>query len=341
MRRFAFCLFCVGFILCSMPKLLQAAEGAFSPGFKTVGFLNTARSIRLDVNVWYPTHSKPRSARYGEWTLNVVRFGRAAEGRFPLIILSHDSAATRFSYYNTAAKLAQAGFVVIAPNHKHDNLQRMSHLFTFKQLEERLQDVEDILYMAERHADVRNMIDMQRVGFLGFGTGATVGLMLGDARLDAKGWDDYCAHVPQSAAYCNAWAKGHIQKMLGGLPPLGKSHADKRISALAAVAPKYDMFFTQQALQTVQIPTLLVETQKELGKKAWDNHTFTEFFPPQTAYHLLENIESRDVMAACPPELKKDLPDLCGTATPEVRAASHEVFARHILHFFLEQLGRT
>ncbi len=317
-----------------------AAE-LFQPAFKTIGVWNENHSIRVDVNVWYPTHSKPNRAKYGEWSFDVVRFGRPAKGRFPLIILSHDSASTRFSYHDTAALLARSGFVVMAPDHKNDNLQRMSQLFTWKQLEDRMRDVQIVINMSTTHKDVRNMIDANRIGLLGFGTGASVALLFGGARIDVNGFDGYCRKVPQSTAYCNAWAAKHVHKMLQGLPPLGRSFAENRIKAIVAVDPKYDMFFTKQSLLTLHEKVMLVEAGIDLKKKAWDTHNIRAFFPQNIQYNILEGIESRDLMAPCSQELKKDLPDLCGTATADVRASMYKIFSTEMLSFFMNILGKV
>ncbi len=323
-----------------IPSESFAAE-LFQPAFKTIGVWNKSNSTRIDVNIWYPTHSRPSRAVYGEWSFDVVRFGRAVTGRFPLIVLSHDSAATRFSYHDTASLLARSGFVVMAPDHKNDNLQRMSQLFTWQQLAERMQDIQTILHMAATHKDVREMVDTNRMGFLGFGTGASVALLLGGARIDASGFDGYCRRVPQSIMYCNAWAAGHVQKMLQGLPPLGKSFAEKRFKAIVAVGPKYDMFFTPKALESLHDGVMLIEAESDLKKKAWFDSDIQGFFPESMPYSIVKEVEARDLMAPCPAQLKKDLPDLCGSADADVRTLAFEIFCKDVRNFFLNILGRV
>ncbi len=322
-------------------SLALAQEPNFSPAFKTIGFWDAAQNMRVDVNVWYPTHSKPSRTSYGPWRINVVRYGKAAEGRFPLIVLSHDSAASRFSYYESAALLASVGFVVMAPEHMQDNLQRMIHNFQWQQLSQRMQELRIVLHMATTHKDVQSMVDSNRIGLLGFGTGATTSLLLGGAMLDATGWDNYCMQVPLSTAYCNAWAQGHVRKMLTTLPPFGQSFADARIKAVVAVSPKYDFLLTPKALQGITRPLAVFEAEKDLSKKVWDQSSAQAIFPPQTLFTPIDGVDARDLMSACPPELRKDLPDLCGSALPENRKKAHEIFNTEVVHFFLEHLGQN
>ncbi len=331
--------FCLCF-LC-VPSLVLAKDPAFSPAFKTVGYWDKNTNARVDVSVWYPTHSKPSTANYGPWRLQVVRYGKAVEGRFPLIVLSHDSAASRFSYHESAALLAAMGFVVMAPEHKGDNLQSLEHAFQWQLLAQRMQEVRTVLHMAESHNDVRHMVDTSRMGFLGFGAGATTGLILSGAMVDAVGWENYCVQVPQSTTYCNVWAQERVKKMLGTLPPFGQSFADARLKAVVAVSPKYDFLLTPKALQVITRPLLLVETEKDLNKKVWLASNFFETFPEQTEFSLINGIEIRDLMAACPPALRKDLPDLCGKANPEERELAHESMHESIIPFFLQVLGQS
>ncbi len=337
-RMAIWCLWCLGSVFFSSP--VWAVEASFSPAFMTIGHWDAAKEVRVDVNVWYPTRSKPSRVSYGPWRFNVVRFGKAAEGLFPLIILSHDSAASRFSYHESASLLASLGFVVMAPDHKNDNLQRMTQNFSWSQLQDRMHEVQTVLRMAATHKDIRAMVDMQRVGLYGFGTGATTMLLLGGAMLDAKGWDNYCVQVPQSTAYCNAWAQGHVEKMLTTLPAFGQSFAEQGIKAVVAVSPKYDFLLTSRALNSVALPLLVLETEKDTSKKVWDQNTAKELFPAQTEFYVVDEVAGRDLMSACPPELRRDLPDLCGTATPAQREVAHEVMHEHVVHFFLEHLGQ-
>ncbi len=337
----ALCLFLVVTFFSFCPMGAHAAQSAFSPAFKTIGVWDEQKKLRLDVNVWYPTKSRPSVVSYGDWRLKVVRYGRAVEGRFPLILLSHDSASSRFSYHESAAALASAGFVVMAPDHKQDNLQRMGHNFAWQQLEERMQELRAVLDLASTHKDVLPMVDMQRVGIIGFGTGATTALLMGGAMLDSEGWVNYCVQVPQSTTYCNAWAQGHVEAMLQGIPPYGQNFVDARIKAVAAVSPKYDFLITKKTLQNVQVPLLLIETEKDIAKKIWDDTSIKDVFPPQTSFFTIDGVDTRDLMSACPAALRKDLPDLCGTAGTDLRNATHEIFNEYTLLFFLEQLGHT
>ena len=50
------------------------------------------------------------------------------EGQHPLVVLSHDSAGSRFSLHALASQLARNGFVVVAPTHAHDNVDSLKQV---------------------------------------------------------------------------------------------------------------------------------------------------------------------------------------------------------------------
>ena len=106
------------------------AADNYMVGFRTLGQSAPDTGLRLAVNVWYPSVRPPRDLNYAPWEISASRAGKAVDGRFPLLLLSHDTAGTRFSYHDTAAWLASLGFVVVAPNHPGDNMDNMDNLLT-------------------------------------------------------------------------------------------------------------------------------------------------------------------------------------------------------------------
>ena len=320
--------------------VVEARDLVFSPGFRTIGVWDEGEKIRLDLNVWYPTKVKPKQVYLKPWTLNIAHYAIPVSGRFPLIILSHDTVATRFSYHQSAALFASMGFVVIAPEHQGDNLHHMNSLFKWQQLEQRIREIIFLLDLAQKHEKLKSMVDMERVGLLGFGTGASVALLLAGALFDIEGFNNYCSHVPQSNMYCNAWSKKHVQNMIASLPMEQISFRDSRIKAIGAVAPAYDFLFTPKVLQNIVAPLLLVETEKDLKQKIWGKHNIQEIFPDDIDFICIDKIDKRDFMSTCPSIYTRDLPDLCGSANEELRSAVHEEFNSKVIEFFLFQLGK-
>ena len=91
---------CLGMLLFS---LSDARADFYNVGFRTLGQWDAENGLRLDVNIWYPSVRPARDIQYGPWEISAARGGKPVDGRFPLILLSHDTAGSRFSYHDTAA----------------------------------------------------------------------------------------------------------------------------------------------------------------------------------------------------------------------------------------------
>ena len=187
-------------LLCLFITVPALADNGYNPGFRTLGFWQQESGIRVDVNVWYPSVRAPRSLSYAPWTIRGARNGKPVPGRFPLILLSHPSSGTRFSFHDTAAALAARGFVVAAPTHPRDCMENMDHLFLWEQLKDRALELSATMDLLLADKDIGPSIDPKRIGVLGYGSGATAALLLGGALPDCSGWMDYCRKAPQADA---------------------------------------------------------------------------------------------------------------------------------------------
>ena len=92
-RRFLF------FLLTFLTLVCPAYAAPLQPGFKTLGIWEPTQNIRLDFAVWYPSRSTPFQVNYGDWSFSAARGRAPVEGKHPLILLSHDSAGSRFSLH--------------------------------------------------------------------------------------------------------------------------------------------------------------------------------------------------------------------------------------------------
>jgi predicted dienelactone hydrolase len=148
------------------------ADEPYQPGFRTLGSWSTAEGLRLDVNVWYPSTRQARDLSYPPWEFSAARGGKPAEGRFPLLLLSHGTAGTRFSYHDTASWLASRGFVVAAPTHARDNMDNMDDLFSWRQLDARVRELYGVIDLLLADPETAPSVDAERIGVLGFGSAA-------------------------------------------------------------------------------------------------------------------------------------------------------------------------
>ncbi len=322
------------------PSHLLAAS-SFEAGFKTLGIWEEDTQIRLDLNIWYPTYARPTYVDYIPWTLHVVPYGRAAKGRFPLLLLSHDSTATRFSYHETAARLAKSGFVVIAPAHKNDNMHHISNPFSLSQLTERATDLGIALNIALSNEAISKSIDPMRIGVLGFGTGASAALLLGNANPTPNLWENFCPQANRASVYCSSWVQGRIQSMVDFLP-LNKNFALNQVTAIAAIAPSFGMLFDKIALQQFKPKLLLIEAEKDnVNLIPWNTESLIKNFPTTPEFIQIKGVDVEDLQSICPPSLRDTLAELCGKAAADIKYDANYMLNKALLKFFLQNLGHV
>lgn len=328
------------FLLMASPVDGHAAD-VYKAAFRTFGELVGDPPLRLDINVWYPGNRRPREITYTPWTLYAARNGRPAEGRFPLLLLSHATPGTRFSYHDTAARLAARGFVVAAPTHAHDSMHNMDDLFTWAQLENRVKELSATLDVLLADKEMAACIDPGRIGVLGFGTGATAALLLGGALPDCAPWPGYCAKAGRGDAYCNPWVREKIDAMCTTFP-LKRSLADPRIKAIASMAPGYGALFGPASFVHFYPPLLLVVAGAEKMNRAEFHAGAIARLPGLKATVLeLPEADTGALMAPCPPPIAAELPELCLSVNAETRSALAHRLDSALTEFFLLHLGSS
>ncbi len=318
-----------------------AAADSYHVGFRTVGEWSAENRLRLDINVWYPSIRPARLLNYAPWEISAAPGGKAVKGRFPLLLLSHASPGTRFSYHETAAWLASCGFVVAAPTHWGDCMDNMDLLFTWPQLEGRARELSAVIDLLSANAELAPSIDKNRIGVLGFGAGGTAALLLGGALPDCGGWPDYCARAGRQDVYCNPWAKIRITKLCRSLP-LTKSLADPRIKAVAAAAPAFGMLFGSASFRFFHPPLLLIAAEADaINRPARHVRAFYELMDVKPRYLSLRDADAGALMSSCPESLAAELPELCLSVTPKQRQDIHRRLDDALSDFFLHYLGST
>lgn len=333
------------FLLVSLLPLATAtpavAADSYHVGFRTLGEWAAGSKLRLDINVWYPSVRPARLLNYAPWEISAARGGKAVEGRFPLILLSHASPGARFSYHDTAAWLASCGFVVAAPTHSGDCMDNMDLLFTWPQLEVRARELSAVIDLLLANTELASSIDKNRIGVVGFGAGGAAALLLGGALPDCGGWPDYCARAGRQDIYCNPWAKNRIDTLCRSLP-LTKSLADPRIKAVAAAAPGFGMLFSPASFRYFYPPLLLIAAEADaINLPARHVRALYEMMDGKPRYLSLKGADAGALMSPCPESLAEELPELCRSVTPEERQAIHQRLDDALSDFFLHYLGSS
>lgn len=321
------------------PLPARAEFETLYPGVKTLGIWLPAEQVRLNINVWYPSIRKPSVVNYNPWKILASRNGKEVPGRFPLLLLSHDSPGGRFSHHSLAAFLAQSGFVVVAPTHHGDNTNNMQNLFTLKQLLQRVDQMKATLETVLQHPETMHSIDPDRIGIMGFGTGATTALLMGGALPNSAGWANYCTQAGSADTYCTAWAVARLNKLMRSLP-LKASLADQRIKAVAAVAPAYGMLFDKESMRYFYPPLLIIRADEDdINRAPLHADALRQLLNTPPKFASIQKADAASLMASCPPAFQRDLPELCNSVSLEDRLNIHSTLENQLGDFFLSTLG--
>ena len=105
--------------------LLWLGSAFLRPASSTVGFQKVSvpdpSGKTFSAAVWFPSVGKPVSVSVGPFQQMVVPDGAVSGTRLPMVLISHGTAGSEGSHYDTAMALAADGFVVVALTHTGDN----------------------------------------------------------------------------------------------------------------------------------------------------------------------------------------------------------------------------
>lgn len=314
------------------------AAQVYQPGFRTLGIWQGDPQMRVDVNIWYPTTRQPKELNYPPWTINGAQGARPAEGRFPLLIISHASPADRFSHHNLAEYLAREGFIIAAPTHGHDSMNNMDDLFTWNQLARRASEINSTIDLVLGQKDLVASLDRERIGLIGFGSGATTALLLGGALPDCAPWPGYCRAAGKNDVYCSDWAEQRMASLCLNFP-LKKSMADVRIKAIAAIAPGFGMIFGADSFAHFKPPLLLVSAGRDkFNRTGLHCLQIAKILGARALFLDLPAADESSMIAPCPQALAEELPELCNSVPPAEKDAIQARLKDALLAFFSHYL---
>jgi len=192
---------CLAAVLLSLCATVQAAE-------YTAGFLQVEESEDApEVGIWYPSVDDEVEGKLGPFRPVLAWDGAAAEGVFPVIVMSHGNGGKYRNHRETAALLARRGYIVVAPNHPLD--RTMSARNMAEVMGKRAMELKTALDILAAHPQLGEHADMARTGALGYSLGTATALFAGGATPQMSLMREHCeAHREDDEAFCGGskWA---------------------------------------------------------------------------------------------------------------------------------------
>jgi predicted dienelactone hydrolase len=178
-----------------------------NPGFLSVGLWDEENDMRLDIAVWYPTQRAMQDIHLKGWSFRAGKDGTPIPGLYPIILLSHNAASSRLASHDLAAHLARHGFIIIAPTHPKDNVADTSGFFHAANFAERPNHLVRALERVSAVPSIAAVMDRNRVGVLGVGSGAATALQLAGAVPDLSRLSGYCPKDILLDPLCSNWGR--------------------------------------------------------------------------------------------------------------------------------------
>ena len=250
-------------IVISAVTIAGAAAAADNAGMRQIVATSKERGNDLEVTVWYPARSGGEPVVLGENAFFVgtsaMRDAPIADGKFPLILLSHGAglAGTPHAVSWIAAPLARQGFVVAAPMHPGNSGKNRSAAETMK-IWLRPGDLSETLNAMESDPFFGTHLDHGKVGALGLSLGGNTALALAGARIDPELLAGYCDTDALNHSLCEWVRQSGVDLHKMDLKSAGRDNKDGRIRFAMAIDPAPVDVFDTSSFSGISVPVDLV-----------------------------------------------------------------------------------
>lgn len=308
--------------------LTLSATAAHAAGFQRLNLPMDQNGPGLQGAVWTPCAEPAGEIKVGRVAMQGVQGCKMPAGRYPLIVMSHGSAGSYLSHHDTAAALADAGFVVASINHVGDNAldkSRQGYLSIFSTRPREMRRLID--YMTGAWPD-KAKVDPDRIGFFGFSRGGYTGLVLAGAAPDLAAGLAICAEQP-SLPMCRDIAAGKV--------PQQPYPADARIKA-AVIADPLNVF-PGDALKRVTLPIQLWASERGgEGVSPASVEAVRQGLGAAPDFQVAAGAGHYAFLAPCSDEQTEALPSICRDETGLDRTAFHQALNARVAAFFRARL---
>lgn len=301
---------------------LLATGAAHAAGFQRLNLPMDMNGPALQGGIWYPCAAPAQDVAIGRVTLAATPDCPMTDGPKPLIVMSHGSAGSYLGHHDTAAALADAGFVVAAINHVGDNAvdrSRQGYLSIFSTRPREIRRLLDYLTGAWPQ---RARLD-GAIGFFGFSRGGYTGLVLAGATPDFKQGLGLCADEP-TLPMCRDIRDGKV--------PAQPYVKDARIQAMVIADPLNA--FSAEALKAVSIPVQLWASARGGDGVTPASVDAVRQGLAAPEFHQVAGAGHFAFLAPCSAAQAEAAPAICRDAAGFDRAAWHRDFNAAVVAFF-------
>lgn len=318
------------FVTCFFFFGLTAANAA---GVRNFDIAVSAAGPAIRLLVWTPCAEPPHEMDARGAIFFAVPGCPVMGESLPLIVMSHGRRGWFGGHHDTAAALADAGFVVAALNHPGDTWRDTSRTDSLSALVERPADIKRLIdYMLDGWPDAPR-IDVQRVGLYGFSFGGYTGLAVIGGNPDLRKGLPNCA--TSNLLACKQLDNGEVP----GQPVT----PDPRVRA-AVIADPYPAFvFPEKDLKGIAIPVQLWSSDPAQNADGLSGCCAAAIKQGllTTDYHLVANARHFSFLATCTSNEVQANPTACTDAPGFDRVDFHRRLHADMVAFFRKHFAES
>ena len=223
------------------------------------------------VTVFYPSDAPATLLKRGPFSIQAAWQAAPKKGNGHLVVISHGSGGSAWTYWDLARALVEAGFIVAAPLHKGDNYQDTSQIGPAS-WRRRPAEVSRAIDAVGKDARFAPLLRLDKVGVYGMSAGGHAALTLAGGRWAPAAMTRHCeAHISQDFPACAGLATSLKGDLLDGIKKTMTlwvlawrfsdaawvSYEDRRVQAIVAGVP-YAADFDMASLAQPRVPLGLV-----------------------------------------------------------------------------------
>lgn len=309
--------------LCLLSSLANAA------GFNFIEVPADQDGPTLQGVIWSPCDAPPDKIALQPLVIDGVRGCPISGTRLPLVVMSHGTGGSSLGHHDTAATLADAGFVVAAINHPGDNFQDLSRQNQLSTFITRPADMKRLIDYMLGSWSGRAVVNSDAVGMFGFSRGGYTGLVAIGAVPNWTQRKDLCPSASVSPL-CEQIGRRDLPQVPA---------RDPRIKAAVIVDPL--SFFDSGGLQSVTVPVQLWASALGGNGVTLDSVKAVRLgLPKPPSWHVAAGAAHFAFLAPCSAALEKLAPVICRDNPGFDRVAFHAAFNASVSEFFKQHLGR-
>ena len=208
-------------------------------GCRLLQIRDDAQDISFPALVMYPTEVPSTPTSFGPYSIDLSMDAPVANGRFPLVIVSHGNGGSHLLYRTICTHLAQHGYVVAILEHYGNNRNNNSLENTYENLVNRPRHVSMTIDEVSAHPVFNSSVQADNVAVIGHSIGAYTAL---------------------AVAGGEPWSKDRRKVNVV---------ADTRVKALVLLAPATPWYLMDGSLSAVNIPILMLTGEHDLYTPPW------------------------------------------------------------------------